>query len=180
MTTATIANFILSSFTLLGHAVIVALLFALLQSENKYSVCLLKFFNQNALLFAFIVAILSTGGSLFYSDVLGYDPCKLCWLQRIFMYPQVILLGLAWWKKDRGVAFYSIPLAIIGGLIALYHYFSQLGWLPAACAVVGYSVSCSQKFVLQFGYITIPLMAVTAFVLMILFLAIGKKTDSAN
>lgn len=130
------------------------------------------FISKNALLSAFLVALIATSGSLFYSEIAGYEPCKLCWFQRIFMYPQVILLGLALWKKDYGIKFYGIVLSSIGAVIAGYHYLLQLGVAPALpCAAVGYSVACSQRFVLQFGYITIPMMALTAFLLIIIFLA---------
>lgn len=131
------------------------------------------FISRNALLFAFVVALIATSGSLFYSEIAGYEPCKLCWFQRIFMYPQVILLGLALWKKDYGIKLYGIVLSAIGAVIAGYHYLLQLGVAPALpCAAVGYSAACSQRFVLQFGYITIPMMALTAFLLIIIFLAV--------
>lgn len=178
MTLASITNLIFSTFTVVGHIIIVAVLVSIFLDKNKYANRLIQFFGKNALLFALIVSVAATGGSLFYSDVLGYNPCKLCWLQRIFMYPQVVLLGLALWKNDLTVAFYSTALAVIGGLIALYHYLSQLGLLPAVCSTVGYSVSCSQKFVLQLGYITIPLMSLTAFLLIILLLNINKFNKS--
>ena len=128
-----------------------------------------KYFEQNALFLSFIVALAATLGSLFYSEILGYEPCKLCWFQRIFMYPQVILLGMAFWKRDEEIIKYSLILSAIGVFLAGYHYLMQLGVVNSPCPVVGYSVSCSKLFVMQFGYITIPLMSLTAFVLIILF-----------
>lgn len=128
-----------------------------------------------ATVLAFIVALVATLGSLFYSDVLNYTPCKLCWFQRIFMYPQVLLLGIAWWKKDVGIGKYVLSLSIPGILLAIYHYYLQLGGNPLVpCSTVGYSVSCSQRFVLEYGYITIPMMALTAFALIIAVFAVAR------
>ncbi|MEK7114916.1 MAG: disulfide oxidoreductase [Patescibacteria group bacterium] len=131
-----------------------------------------NFLKRNILLIAFAVVLIATLGSLTYSEIIGYEPCKLCWFQRIFMYPQVILLGMALIKKDYKIASYSIILSIIGAVIAGYHYLLQLGFAPnLPCSAIGYSVSCSQKFVMQFGYITIPMMAFSAFVLIALLFA---------
>ena len=118
---------------------------------------------------AFLVSLGATVGSLFLSEIAQFEPCKLCWFQRIFMYPQVFLLGIALWKKDLGIYTYSIALSAIGAIIAGYHYLLQIGVAPALpCSAVGYSADCSQRFILQFGYITIPLMAFSAFLLILL------------
>lgn len=127
-----------------------------------------------------MVALVAMVGSLIYSEIIGYEPCKLCWLQRIFMYSQVILLGMALFKKDYKIISYSIVLSIIGAIIAGYHYLLQLGvasGLP--CSAVGYSVSCSQRFVMQYGYITIPMMALSAFVLITLLLSSHYQNKGA-
>ncbi len=134
-----------------------------------------EFINDHALWLAFVVALAATSGSLFYSEIMQYEPCKLCWLQRIFMYPQVILLGMAAWKKHQVIATHSIVLSVIGGSISFYHYLGQTTNLVSlSCGVVGQTVSCSKEFVLDYGYITIPLMALTAFVAITL-LMISKK-----
>lgn len=135
------------------------------------------FFGKHALLFSFFVAIIATAGSLFYSEIAGYEPCKLCWYQRILMYPQVIILGTALIVRDARVRIYSVTLSIAGFLIAGYHYLLQLGIAPnLPCSAVGYSVSCAKNFVMNFGYITIPLMSFTAFSLILcLWAAHAKK-----
>ncbi|OGF23898.1 hypothetical protein A3H66_01205 [Candidatus Falkowbacteria bacterium RIFCSPLOWO2_02_FULL_45_21] len=117
-------------------------------------------------------------GSLFYPEIAQYAVCRLCWYQRIFMYPQAILLGLAAWRQDKNIALYSIILSAFGALIAAYHYYIQLSGALAAvpsCSAVGYSVSCSERFIMQFGYITIPLMSLTAFLMIILIMVLQKK-----
>lgn len=135
----------------------------------------LNFLKKHYLKLSFFVALLATLGSLFYSDIAHFNPCKLCWYQRIFMYPLVLLFGLAIYRKDNKVTEYGLIMSVIGFLIAGYHYLMQLGFVPAlSCAAVGYSASCAKEFVMQFGYITIPMMSLTAFGLIILLLGITK------
>lgn len=133
------------------------------------------FLSHYGLIFAGMIALIATIGSLFYSEVMGFTPCTLCWFQRIFMYSQVIIFAVALLKKDRGIIDYSIALSCIGAFIAAYHYLLQLGIMPSvACSAVGYSVSCSAFFTMYFGYITIPLISLTAFVSIIVLLLFSK------
>lgn len=141
---------------------------------------LLSFFSKNAFRFSFIVSATSMLGSLFYSEVAGYGPCPLCWYQRIFMYPLAFIFGRALWKKKDEVLDYALLLSVTGGLIALYHYLNQIGVVASLpCSAVGYSASCSQRFVMQYGYITLPLMSLTGFAListmMLVRKLVGKK-----
>ncbi len=166
-----VINTMLGILTVAGQIVVIGGII-LLVAKRKDA---LRFLGQHGILFSFAVALVATLGSLFYSEVAGYEPCKLCWLQRIFIYPQALLLGMALWKKDRGITDYSIVLSAVGALIAGYHYLLQLGVAPSLpCAAVGYSVSCAQRFVMQFGYVTIPLMAFTAFLMILLFMISQK------
>lgn len=124
---------------------------------------------------AFIVSATATLGSLFLSEVAHFEPCKLCWFQRIFMYPLPILIGVALWKKTKDVWQYVLPLSVIGGVIAIYHYYYQLN--PQAlipCSTVGFSVSCSERFFTHFGYITIPWMSFSAFALIATGMLLAK------
>lgn len=177
MPLAQIVNYTLSTLTVAGQIIALILALLILFSKKNNQIKILDWVGTNAMLLSFCVALIAMLGSLTYSDILGYEPCKLCWYQRIFMYPEVFLLGLALFKKDKNILPYALMMAFFGELIALYHYVIQLGLLPAPCSISGYSVSCAKKFVLQFGYITIPLMAFTAFVLIILFTLIGSKSD---
>ncbi len=117
-----------------------------------------------ALPLALAVAATCTAGSLYYSEVMDYTPCKLCWFQRICMYPLVVLFTVAVARKDRGIHHYALPLSVIGGAISIYHY--QLQRLPqqqsAVCAI---EAPCTAKEVEQFGFVTIPMMALTGFAL---------------
>ncbi len=178
----------LSALTVLSQVVLAVALIAWvggrifnIQPLNRLFQKYLKLIGNRGIVWAFIVALTATLGSLFYSEIAGYDPCKLCWFQRIFMYPQVVLMGLALWRERRDVKPYSVALAIIGAPIALYHYIVQvLPSAPVACSTVGYSASCSDKFVLTFGYISIPVMAFTAFLLIVLFLFSDSKTPKRS
>ena len=164
------ATQVLSVLTVIGQIIIVlAVIFAIFfrkQSNNK----ILSFVANNGILFAFIVALAATCGSLFYSEIARFTPCELCWFQRIFMYPQVILLGLALIRKDKNIIPYNISLAIIGAPFAIYNYLLQLGFFQSAtCSISSSAVSCSTRYTMTFGYITISMMALTAFLLIIVF-----------
>ena|SRR3989344_5598287 len=173
-----LVNQILAIGTIFGQILIIWAIFHFCFYRKKDNF-LSKFISQNGLLLAFIVALSSVFFSLFYSEFIGYEPCALCWYQRIFIYPQVVLLGIAMFKKDYGVIKYSISLSIIGGLLAGYHYFLQLGLISGLpCPAVGTSLSCSKLLVNQFGYITIPMMSLTAFSMIIVFLLFYKLEKS--
>ena len=125
--------------------------------------------GERGLLLSFIVAAVATLGSLFYSEIAGYEPCKLCWYQRILMYPLVLVLGIAWQRKDKNVIPYVLALSGIGAVIALFHYYLQL--VPTTplvpCSTVGIAISCTTREFTHFGYVTIPMMSLTAFLLII-------------
>ncbi len=172
-----IATQILSVLTILAQAISVFLLVALL-ARRRFAPQL-KFFGDNAIIFSFVAALIAMSGSLFYSEVAGYAPCTLCWYQRILMYPQVFLLGLALLRKSRDIIPYALLLSGIGAVIAGYHYLLQIGIAPELpCAATGYSAACSQRFILTFGYITIPMMAFSAFALIVLLMLVSRRKES--
>jgi disulfide bond formation protein DsbB len=117
-----------------------------------------------ALPLAVIVGLICTLGSLYFSEVAHFIPCRLCWYQRIAMYPMPLLLGIAAWKRDRSIRRYVIPLAVVGGLISIYHY--QLEWFPGqsspACTL---DAPCTVRWVFEFGFISLPFMALSGFAL---------------
>lgn len=121
--------------------------------------------------------VLATAGSaltLVYSEIIGYPPCPLCWWQRVFLYPQVILFALALYTRDRSVALYSIALSTLGAAVALYHHMLQVlpsGSLP--CPAEG-TVSCAQRFVFEFGYITFPMMSFSLFAFLIVVMLVVR------
>lgn len=165
------ANYLLAVLTLLGQ--ILALCFTVyLLFFRKSQARLINFFTKNAISLAFFVSLAAVSGSLYYSQIVGLTPCELCWFQRIFMYPQPILLGLAWLKKDKGIINYSLALVSVGALISLYHNYIYYTAPPVTfCSII---TPCTQPYVIGFNYLSLPLMALTAFV-MIGLLLLNKK-----
>lgn len=163
----------LSSLTFMSDIIILFILlagiytFAFRKESPKVMEGLRTFFKKHSILFAFIVAFVATLGSLFYSEIALYEPCKLCWYQRIFMYPLVLMFAIALWKKDRRVFRYAIPMTVVGGIIATYHYITQMIQYSATCGT-NVAVPCTIKYIFHFGYVTISMMALTAFILIII------------
>jgi disulfide bond formation protein DsbB len=117
----------------------------------------------------FLLTLGGLGLSLFYSEVLGFAPCSLCWVMRIFMYSQVILFAVALWKRDRGVADYSVALSAFGILVGLYQHYLQMGGLALVpCpATLTEASDCASRFLFELGYITFPWMGVSLFAALI-------------
>ncbi len=138
--------------------------------QNKF----LHFIKDNFLLLGFVMSLLATGFSLFYSNVLHYAPCYLCWWQRIFIFPQVVLFGMAYFKNDTKIARYSFPLLFIGTLFSLYQNFIYyFGESSAPCDASG--VSCTQRLVSEIGgYISIPMLCLTSFAVLIILLLVAR------
>lgn len=123
-----------------------------------------------ALELALGVAVVATAGSLYFSEVAHFVPCRLCWYQRIAMYPLVPVFGVAVWRRDPGVRFYAIPVAVIGGLISTYHV--MLERFPSLeSGVCDVANPCTLIWVRRFGYLTIPAMALSAFAFIVVLLA---------
>ena len=119
---------------------------------------------------AFVVALTATLGSLYLSEVVHFEPCKLCWYQRIAMYPLAVIFAMAAVRRDSGVRLYATVLAGIGAAIAGYHYLIQhYPWFDAGSCSVG--VPCTAAYIEVFGFITIPYMALSAFLLILMLMA---------
>ena len=115
-----------------------------------------------ALPLAGVIAIVAMAGSLYESEVAHFVPCRLCWYQRIVMYPLAVILPIAAVRRDRRVRTYVLPLALIGAALAAYHY--QLEWFPQqgspACTV---DAPCTTVWVRELGFVSIPFMALCGF-----------------
>ncbi|SFJ81669.1 disulfide bond formation protein DsbB [Halobacillus dabanensis] len=127
------------------------------------------------LYFAWLISVIATLGSLYFSDIKGFIPCELCWYQRIFMYPLSILLGIATFFNERQIIKYTLPLSIIGGGISLFHYLEQKVPGFAAIKPCTQGVPCTAEYINWFGFITIPFLALTAFILITGILWLGRK-----
>lgn len=131
------------------------------------------------LFFAWLIAMVSTLGALFFSEVMAIAPCTLCWYQRIFMFPLALILPLALFPLDVKVVRYTLPLVLVGLLFALFHWLLQLGIIPPTLSPCSQGVPCTADTWAWFGFLTIPLMSLLAFAsLVILLIAAqiqGKK-----
>ena len=117
-----------------------------------------------ALIFgAWLIATVSTLGALFFGEVMHLPTCVLCWYQRIFMFPLVLILPLGLFPLDRKVVRYALPLAAIGWLFAVFHVLLIAGVIPENIKPCTQGVPCSEKVIEWFGFVTIPLLAVAAF-----------------
>lgn len=129
---------------------------------------------------AWIQSAIAMGGSLFFSEIMKFPPCVLCWYQRICMYPLVLLIAVGIIRKDKHVGWYVMPLAAIGWVIALYHNLLYYGIIPKSAAPCEAGVSCTTKFFAWFGFITIPLLSFTAFTVILLclggWLYLGRRS----
>ena len=124
----------------------------------------------NLIFICWILATASTLGSLFFSEVMGLKPCVLCWYQRIFMYPLVVILLVGLFPLDRRVVRYALPLAIIGLGFAVYHYLLYSGYIPESMAPCDKELSCAEIDLELFGFITIPMMSILAYTAIIALL----------
>jgi len=130
--------------------------------------------NHYLLLFSWIAAIFATGGSLFFSQVMHFVPCTLCWYQRILMYPLVISLGIAYLHNDVSIRRYILPVSIPGFVLACYHYTIQMLPNVSTSQFCSPNNPCTDKEFSILGFITIPLMSATAFFLITLSMLLLK------
>ncbi len=126
--------------------------------------------------FAWIVVLVATLGSLFFSEVMQFIPCSLCWYQRIAMYPLVIILahGLLV-SKPQESALFALPVAFIGFFMAFYHMLLHLEFITEEMTPCSQGVPCSVKYIEWFGFISIPLLSLVAFILISLLLTKALK-----
>ena len=133
---------------------------------------------QGFLLFAaWLIALLGTAGSLFFSEVLDYPPCVLCWYQRIALYPLVLVIGVGIAINDRRVALYALPITFAGLAIGVYHNLLYYGIIPEAITPCTEGVPCNAVKLELLGFITIPLMSLGAFAAIALCLFIYHRQN---
>ena len=137
----------------------------------------------NLIFASWIIAMVATLGSLFFSEVMGLKPCVLCWYQRIFMYPLVVILLVGMYPLDRRIVRYALPLVVIGLGFAVYHYLLYSGFIPEGLAPCDQDNSCKEVDLELFGFITIPMMSILSYVAIIVLLVMFRnrtKQESSN
>jgi disulfide bond formation protein DsbB len=170
-------NTLLAALGVLGQIAIVAILVAGVAAAVSSDVrrALLGSWSAlqvQALWAAWVVAAVATGGSLYFSEIAHYIPCQLCWYQRICMYPLSITLLVGAILRDRRAVLYSMVFPVVGALVAIRHvYIENNPEAESASCRVG--APCSAKYIDEFGYVTIPVLALTAFVLIALLLGVA-------
>lgn len=127
------------------------------------------------ILFAWIISITAMSGSLFFSERMGFVPCTLCWYQRILMYPLVILLGIAFYRNDKEIYKYILPISSIGVLMAAYHYALQKIPSMNEFSTCTSGVPCSGQYINWFGFVTIPFLSLVAFTMITIAMVILWK-----
>ena len=133
----------------------------------------ITFWQQYGPYLALLPALIALLGSLYYSEIAGFVPCTLCWYQRILMYPLTLIILVGILKQDEYLPAYVLPFSIMGMGVSTYHYLIELGVVEhsSACEV---GIPCDIRWVNYFGFITIPLMALTAFVMITALMAITR------
>lgn len=179
---------IVSTLVLLSIPLIIVLFIVRYTYVLPYTTWIRTQIGEHALSLAFLTAFFASLGALTYSSVYGFAACDFCWYQRIAIYPMILLLGVATLKSDKFIKPYIITLASAGILVSIYHWtihmISVYGSQASADSLVPCSASdilpsCSQTEVLEYGFITIPFMAITTLLLVIAFMLFIKNKRSS-
>ena len=141
----------------------------------------LNLIKKYAIYLAFLQVWTAVLGSLYFSEIKGLTPCFLCWVQRIFMYPLIFIFTVAILRRDKNVAYYVLPLSISGALVGLYQYLLQMTPLSrvelTTCSV---TAPCSAIDIMFFGFVTIPFLSMTSFIVITALMLVILKTKSAK
>ena len=125
--------------------------------------------------FCWIITFVSTLGSLFFSEIMKFPPCVLCWYQRIAMYPLVFIFLIGSFQSIKITLSFSLPIVISGWIIALYHNLLHYGIVPESASPCLEGVSCSTVYINWFGFITIPMLSFISFSLLLSILIITNR-----
>jgi disulfide bond formation protein DsbB len=166
---------VVAFLTLLSNIVFVSLV-VLLYTKKEFKNYVYGFVNKYVLELIFFSSMSALIGSLLYSNVAGFPPCELCWIQRIFMYPQALLSFMAMLWKDKKMVIYLFPMSVLGALVAFYHSLTNWGFGGGILICTSVGGECSRVYVLEYGYITIPFMAFTTFAYLLLISVIYYKS----
>lgn len=126
--------------------------------------------NWNILFLCWLIASVSVLGSLFFSYVMEFAPCVLCWYQRIFLFPLVIILAVGLFPFDKSVVKYALPLAVAGWFTAAYHNLLYAGIIPESIQPCTRGVSCTEEYIDLLGFMSIPMLSLLSFTTIIILL----------
>jgi len=167
-----------ASLALVGQVALAAGVIALAGRGRTARVrqMIVESFGTSAVTIALLISAVATAGSLYLSEVAHFVPCKLCWYQRIAMYPLPVILGSAVLLRRRDVHVYVIPVAALGSVVSIYHILVER-FPRLESSVCDTSNPCTVIWTRHFGFETIPTMALTAFAFIIAALSIGVASD---
>ena len=134
--------------------------------------------NWTIVFACWVIASVSTLGSLFFSEIMQLPPCVLCWYQRVFMFPLAIILLIGLFAFDKCTIRYALPLAIVGWGFAFFHFLLYSGFIPESITPCSQGVSCTETYLDLFGFITIPLLSLMSFTAIIVLLVVLKRSLS--
>ncbi len=180
---AAAANAFFTALTLVADGVVVAsacvALAGMVPGGRRIRRVLVQFVGPQARGLALLVALTATGGSLYYSEVVGFVPCELCWYQRICMYPLVVVLAVAVFRRDTTSWWCAAPLVAVGVPLATYHWLVER--VPAIASTSSCSVGapCAVPYFEELGFVTLAFMALSAFALVAALLATDRAWHRA-
>lgn len=166
---------IIAGTTVVSHVVFVLFLFLYITNtsfKQGTQEVVKKYIDE----IIFLISLVALVGSLVYSNIVGFPPCDLCWIQRIFMYPQVGIAGVSLWRKEKLAVFYALPLSVLGALVALFQSLADWGIGGSLLPCTAEGGLCARVYVMEYGYVTIPVMALTTFVYLLAVSYIYKKS----
>jgi disulfide bond formation protein DsbB len=134
---------------------------------------MIKFIQKNAIYLVLLQVIVAIIGSLYLSDYKGFEPCVLCWYQRICMYSLFPIIIIATLRREKNIYQYTLPIAIFGEIIAIYHNLLYDGVIKVSFCSIG--ISCTSKYVEYFRFISIPFMSLAGFTVIIILSIISRQ-----
>ena len=134
--------------------------------------------NWKILFLCWLLVSVSALGSLFFSYVMEFAPCVLCWYQRIFLFPLVLILAIGLFPFDKKVVKFALPLAIVGWLTAAYHNLLYAGIIPESIQPCSKGVSCTEEYINLFGFLSIPMLSLLSFSTIVALLIILYRRTS--
>ncbi len=166
---ATFLNHYLAIGTIVVGVIAILWFYALAYEwKTRDEKILLSKISKVALPLGFFISLVGTLISLYYSDYLGILPCGLCWFQRVFMYSQTFIFGMAWYRKDMKIFPYTLMLSTVGLIVGIYHQYLQMGYSEfIPCPAIASTIDCAKPTFIEYGFVTFPLMSVALFVLLI-------------
>lgn len=141
---------------------------------------LFAWLKKHILYIAWLQAFIATAGSLFFSEIIKLPVCSLCWYQRIFMYPLVLIIAVGMLKKDRHLPAYVLPLSILGMIIAFYLYLIEMRIIPEIFVPCSTGIPCTTKYFQWLGFITIPFLSGAAFTIINFCLIVYWRTTNSQ